>query len=264
MPNANSLEEIISSPYSTPSQVLDAQAALYKIANPDRVTSVNLVPPVAPGTIPDFDWFSALGPEHDEEKWLVGAKNWLTSIEADPQFSDSQKDKARELYANQTKPQAQRFAEMAAIKVAWLTDRDARYAQIRLEHPSYSEVQVHNLDLDQQKAQGNVTWRTISGVPTKIRFDDKWETWELFDPSTLTDDAAARDAARRSREATARAEAKDVADKLAAAEPAKYSVPKVLTAQEQNMKDQEQKSIAWNRAQGLPDDFKPTDNKGNN
>lgn len=262
MPNTNSLEEIISSPYSTPAQILDAQAALYEIANPDRVTPVDLAPPV-PGTLPEYDWFAPLVNTDicDEGSaarlaWVEGAKVWRDSIEADPQYSAEQKREARERYAHCSRSEDERFAEERAIHAASSADRDARYARIRLEHPDFNEVQVHNLDMDEQKEEGNVTWRTISGVPTKIRFDDKWETWELFDPST-TDDAAARDAGRRSREATARAEAKEVADKLAAAELAKYSVPKVLTAQEQNMKDQEQKSIAWNRAVSLPDDFMP-------
>ena len=97
--NRAALEEIISSTLATEAQREDAAHAIFRLDNPDRVTSVDLVePPAEPGKLPGYDWFSALGSEHNEEKWVVGAKAWLDAIVTGP-YTAEQKAEAQEQYA---------------------------------------------------------------------------------------------------------------------------------------------------------------------
>jgi hypothetical protein len=120
--NRAALEEIISSTLATEAQRDDAAHAIFRLDNPDRVTSVDLVEPAEPGKLPGYDWFSALGAEHNEEKWVAGAKAWLDAIGTGP-YTAEQKAEAQEQYAWQVE----------GIKTAAMVECDARLANIRAE-----------------------------------------------------------------------------------------------------------------------------------
>lgn len=159
MPTRQALEEIISSSFSSPLQVSDAEFLLHKLDNPS-VTPVDLVPPADPGTLPAYEWLAGLADPtiSDEgsparEKWLDGAKKWLEAIIDDPQYSAELKDQAQRRHACHTKPEAQWIDEWDAETAAWLADREARYAVIRSANPSWSDLMVHNLDMDQQNGK---------------------------------------------------------------------------------------------------------------
>jgi len=189
MANEQALHDVINSPFSSESQRENATAALYKIANPDRVTPVGLVEPlVKPGELPRYDWLAALVDLTilDEgsvarEEWVAGAALWLEAIESDPQYSADQKIEGQARHAHYTAPRPQRYAEEAAEQLARSADKAEIEAHVRAAYPNWNSVQIYNEMLDLRKAEGNVSWKTVDGVPTKIRFDDKWETWEKFE-----------------------------------------------------------------------------------
>jgi hypothetical protein len=164
--NRNALIEVLESTFSSDVQKEQARAALYLLDNPDRVTPIDLVPPADPGKLADFEWLSGLSTVHDEKTWIAGADLWLKSVLENPNFSADLKIEAQARYDVHTKPASQRFAEADAITAARLADRDARYARIRLEHPGWNEVQVHNSDLDHAGSVGPIPAPTVS-VPTQ-------------------------------------------------------------------------------------------------
>ena len=173
--NRNALLEILESTLASDSQREAAQAALYLLDNPGRVTPVELVePPADPGTLPRYPWLAALADStiSDEgtparKAWIVGADLWLKSVLENPNFSAELKTEAQSRYDTYTKPEAQYFAEQAAITAAWLADRDDRYDAIRLANPSWDEIQVHNFDVDQQNGRIAPVVTTAPTVPSE-------------------------------------------------------------------------------------------------
>jgi hypothetical protein len=134
--NRAALEEIISSTLATEVQREDAAHAIFRLDNPDRVTSVDLVePPAEPGKLPGYDWFSALGSEHNEEKWVAGAKAWLDAIVTGP-YTDEQKAEAQERYAWQGEH----------IKPTAMVESEARFSNIRAECTHLAKTLFPNED----------------------------------------------------------------------------------------------------------------------
>jgi hypothetical protein len=52
-------------------------------------------------------------------------------------------------------------------------------------NPNWDIAQVHNEMMRLEREQGNISWRTINGVPTEIKFTDDWESWTVFDSSAV-------------------------------------------------------------------------------
>jgi hypothetical protein len=284
--NENNLLDVISSPFSSLAQIEQAEFTLHKLRNPERPAHVEPTV-VEPGGLMRYEWGAGLidsdigedgTPAH--QAWIAGADLWLKSIVENSQYSTDQKREAQERHACHTKPNAQRHAEEDTIDAARSADKAELRARVQADHPGWNGVQISNEMLDMSKAEGNVTWKFIDGVPTKIRFDEKWTTWEKSEslpevqlaPVAVVPPVTTPSQNDRTTNQQIQRLLSD--EHRLGIEPSPQVSPKVpkLSALDQLMADeraardrqQAEASRKWNAQMGLPPGFQPGGFKGDN